>query len=395
MPAEKQLPDHNDIKFLLDRPSYLPGQRVQAQVQLNLKNPAKIKSLDVLYQAVEAVHIRAGKATYKDSRDIVNTALRLSAGANFPAGSTTFPFTFDIPPYAIPSYRGNNAEVLWKLSAKADISWGRGLNQEYLMAILNIIPSPPMAVAVENPESEPKIRVELASNVYQPGETIQGKLILRQPGKMRALRLQLSVNEYASGKGTAMGLTHSNLTVPIPMGTPLECSRDRLITAREVPFQIQLPADAACSYKGSCSAISWVISATVDIPHAKDINFDVPFAVGLRMAQPIVAQPTESPSPTPEALAPIPAQIVRPSSETGGDEQERRILEILSDGSPRDIVNMSSKLQEKTGSYMDVNQLKSHCENLVQQGRLERVGQGEYFAQYRLRTVAPAQSANA
>src|SRR5713101_6876681 len=86
MPAEKQLPDHNDIKFLLDRPSYLPGQRVQAQVQLNLKNPAKIKSLDVLYQAVEAVHIRAGKATYKDSRDIVNTALRLSAGANLPAG---------------------------------------------------------------------------------------------------------------------------------------------------------------------------------------------------------------------------------------------------------------------------------------------------------------------
>jgi hypothetical protein len=394
MPAEKQPPDHNDIKIFLDKLFYLPGQRVQAQLQLNLKNQAKVKSLDVLYQAVEAVHIRSGKATYADRRDIVNVGLRLSSEANMPAGSTTFPFTFDIPAYAIPSYKGNNAEVVWKLSAKADISWGRGLNQEHLLSILNTIATPPTAVAVENPEAEPKIRVELASNVYQSGETIQGKLILVQPGKMRAVRLQLAISEYASGKGTAMGLSHSNLTVPIPIGTPLECSRERLITAREVPFQIQLPADAPCSYKGSCSSVAWIISAAVDIPHARDINFDVSFAVGLKTAHPVIAQPTGSPSAAQESLGPTSPRILPPTSETGGEKLEPQIVEILADGSPRDIVTMSSKLQEKTGSFVDVNQVRNLCEKMVQQGRLERVSEGEFFAQYRLRTVAPAQSAS-
>ena len=69
------------------------------------------------------------------------------------------------------------------------------------------------------------------------------------------------------------------------------------------------------------------------------------------------------------------------------------IVEILADGSARDVVGVSNEL-EKKGSIVDIDQVRGLCERLVQQGRLERVGEGEFFAQYRLRTVAPAQSAS-
>jgi len=69
------------------------------------------------------------------------------------------------------------------------------------------------------------------------------------------------------------------------------------------------------------------------------------------------------------------------------------IVEILADGSAKDVVSVSNEL-EKKGSIVDIDQVRGLCERLVQQGRLERVGEGEFFAQYRLRTVAPAQSAS-
>src|SRR2546426_10563038 len=87
----------------------------------------------------------------------------------------------------------------------------------------------------------------------------------------------------------------------------------------------------------------------------------------------------------------MPTQVIaRPKSEPQ-ESQVSIILEILADGSAKDVVSVSNEL-EKKGNFADINQVRSVCEKLIQQGRLERVGEGEFFAQYRLRTVASAQS---
>jgi len=87
----------------------------------------------------------------------------------------------------------------------------------------------------------------------------------------------------------------------------------------------------------------------------------------------------------------MPTQVIAPPESEPQESQVSIILEILADGSAKDVVSVSNEL-EKKGNFADINQVRSVCEKLIQQGRLERVGEGEFFAQYRLRTVASAQS---
>jgi hypothetical protein len=70
------------------------------------------------------------------------------------------------------------------------------------------------------------------------------------------------------------------------------------------------------------------------------------------------------------------------------------IAEVLSDGSPRDVVSISSQLQDRTSSFSGIDQVREACERLVMDGKLERLGQGEFYAQYRLRTIVLPQAAS-
>jgi len=94
----------------VDKPFYLPGERLQGQVQLNLKHPTKIRSLEISFQGTENVHFTTKhtkySTTYKATNQMVGTGIRLSGQTTVPAGSTDFPFAFDIPRTPFPPILG-------------------------------------------------------------------------------------------------------------------------------------------------------------------------------------------------------------------------------------------------------------------------------------------------
>jgi len=399
VPTEQRVsPGHSPrIVVRVDKPFYLPGERLQGQVQLNLKHPTKIRSLEISFQGTENVHFTTKhtkySTTYKATNPMVGTGIRLSGQTTVPAGTTNFPFTFDIPPDALPSYLGKAAKVTWMLSAKADVPWGGDLKQVVYPIVVNPFRRQAVDVAFENQEASPRIRLELSSNVYQPEETVEGKLVVLEAGNMRAVRLQLFLLEQAAGQGKVMGTTSGSSVENMQMGETLEWPRDNLLAAREVPFRIPLSPQTPCSYAGKYSSIEWYLCATLDIPHHGDIHLDASFAVAMRTIPVPVLQPQGPISPLAETPSSTPAQVVVPQESEPQESQVSMIVEILADGSAKEVVSVSNEL-EKKGSIVDINHVRSLCEKLVQQGRLERVGEGEFFAQYRLRTVAPAQSAS-
>jgi len=366
----------------VDKPFYLPRQRLQGQVQLNLNHPTKIRSLDVSFQGIEDVHFTTGagknKRAYKATNPMLSTEIRLSGQTTVPTGTTNFPFAFDIPPNALPSYQGKAAKVAWMIAAKADIPLSGDLKQDLYPVVVNPFNRPPVPVAFENPEVSPKIRLELSSNVYQPGETFEGTLVLLEAGNVRAVRLQLFLLEQATGQGKVIGITSGSSVEKMKIGEKLEWPRDNLQPARETPFQIPISTQTAFTYTGKYSSIAWYLEATLDIPHHGDIHLNAPFTIGMRTIPLAVVQP---------------AQAAELQESELQESQVSMMVEILADGSAKDVVSVSNEL-EKKGSFVDINQVRSLCERLVQQGRLERVGEGEFFAQYRLRTAAPAQSAS-
>jgi hypothetical protein len=291
MSQDRSTIDHNGIRFLLDKPFYLPGQRIQCQVLLDLKNETDVKSLAVYLNGIEDTHIylyekRGG--TFKSSRNMANMGLWLSQQATMPEGTRAFPFVFDLPKDALPSYVGKHANVAWNLSAKASIGWRHDLEQELFLVIGSNSSFPPAPLVVENPETQPKIRLSLSSNVYQPGDTIDGKFTLLEQGKTRAVRIRLSMDEYAAGHGAS---GDRSKTETIMVGDPMVFSQDDLTPAQEISFRIPLLSQSPCSYKGSYSSIVWYLQVTLDIPHGRDINLSIPFQVALRTPQPVPAPP--------------------------------------------------------------------------------------------------------
>ena len=399
IPIEQRLSPSKNPRMIvqIDKPFYLPGQRLQGQVQLNLKQPTKIRSLDVSFQGIEDVHFTTGagknKRAYKATNPMLSTEIRLSGQTTVPTGTTDFPFTFDIPPNALPSYQGKAAKVTWMLAAKADIPWSGDLKQDVYPIVVNPFNRPPVPVAFENPEASPKIRLELSSNVYQPGETLEGEFVLLEAANIRAVRLQLFLLEQATGQGKVIGTSSGSSVEKMKIGEKLEWPRDNLQAARGISFQIPISTQAAFTYTGKYSSIAWYLEATLDIPHHGDIHLNAPFTIGMRTIPLAVDQPQGPLSPRTEIPPSTPAQEVVPQQSDAQESQVSMIVEILADGTAKDVVSVSSEL-EKKGSFVDINQVRSLCEKLVQQGRLERVSKGEFFAQYRLRTVAPAQSAS-
>jgi Arrestin (or S-antigen), N-terminal domain/Arrestin (or S-antigen), C-terminal domain len=291
MSQDQSVIGHNGIRFLLDKSFYLPGQRIQGQVLLDLKNETDVKSLAVYLNGIEDTHIylyekRGG--TFKSNRTMANTGLWLSQQATIPEGTRAFPFVFDLPKDALPSYAGKHANVTWKLSAKASVGWRHDLEQEQFLVIGNYSSLPPAPVVLENPEAQPKIRLSLPSNVYQPGDTIDGKFTLLDQNKTRAVRIQLSMDEYAAGHGASGDRSQ---TETIIVGEPLVFSQDDLTPPQETSFRIPLLPQSPCSYKGNYSSIDWYLQTTLDIPHGRDINLNIPFQVALRTPQLVSAQP--------------------------------------------------------------------------------------------------------
>ncbi len=178
---------------------------------------------------------------------------------------------------------------------------------------------------------------------------------------------------------------------------------------------MQLPQLAPSDYKGIYSTVSWWIEAILDIPHADDIHIYAPILVGLKekpISQPQVTTTPqaaeEAPGPekeTPQVISgfeePIiatglgqaeMATMVGPSTSSYEDKQmedaRAAIIQILGDGSSKDLITISTELQAQAEGFLDLNHVKKLCEDLVTQGRLKRTAEGEFFAKYSLTTPA-------
>ncbi len=391
-----------------------------------MERTIKVRSLDVHIQGRERVVIDPPipatyapaayhKAHYASTNEMLNIGLRLLEDTILPPGDRDLPFQFTLPIDALPSYVGTYAAVNWKLSARADIPWGSDLSDVGYLRVLSVHSEKPGPVSTENPEASPKLKLELPTNIFQPGDLIGGKLTLLEPGNLRTVRLQIIQNEDATARGT---LNNAHKTQNRTVGTTLEIRKEALPAGSITPFQLQLPPLAPSGYKGVYSSVSWWLAAVLDIPHADDIHLYAPFLVGLKEGPvahpqaPMTTQTAEEAPPSKIETPQIVSRVLRPTDATGVGqtevsmtaastlspaEEERMedalaaIIQILGDGSSKDLLTISTELQLRVGEFLDLNQVKKLCEDLVSQGKLRRTAEGEFFAKYSLSGSAPQQ----
>ncbi len=410
----------NSLRLEVDKPFYNPGDTINGILQVYVTGTIKVRNLDIHLYGREKVTIDppvytpapvvARKGHYSSTNEMLNVGLRLFENATLNPGDRDLPFQFQLPPDALPSYVGTYADVNWKLSARANIPWGSDLTSEVYLRILAFHSENPSPVSVENTQGKPRLRLELPSNIFGPGDTIEGKLTLLDPGNLRTVRLQTIQSEDAMARGA---FTTAHRTQNRAVGQTLEVKRDQLQTGSPIPFRLQIAPWAPSSYRGVYSSVSLSVAAVLDIPHSEDVHVYMPILVGLRgkpTAQPqapmanekareeemVQTVPAVQGSYSRAAVVQAePARIGEPSlatsEEKNMDDARRAILQILGDGSSKDLINISTELQVKTEDFLDLNQVKKLCEDLVAQGKLRRTAEGEFFAKYSLGVSGPQQ----
>ncbi len=404
------------VRLNIDKAFYTAGDKINGTVQAHSERAVKVRSLDVHLQGEEKVVIdppvyAAGgyhKAHYSSTNEMLNTGLRLLENTILGPEDKTLPFQFQLPTGALPSYVGAYTRVVWKLQARTDIPWGTDLNDEGYLRVLAVHSERTGPVAVENREAKPRLRLELPTNIFEPGEVIEGKLTLLEPGSLRSVRLQIIQTEDANARGT---FTTAHKDQSRNVSSTIFIGRGDLPLNSAVLFQVAMPELATSDYKGAYSSVSYYVETVMDIPHADDIRLYASILVGLKgralplsQAPASVAQAKE-PATTLQPASPPPIVLGGNSSASSTSEiamvasspatlkdkdteAQMAIILILGDGSSKELIEISTELQVKNQSFLDLNEVKKLCEGLVSQGKLRRTTEGEFFAKYALSTPA-------
>lgn len=271
----------------LDRPMHFPGEPVQGEAVLQTPKPLTVRQITVEASGVERTVITeshgAGKhrhtVTYTETNPILQFGAVLAGPGELSPGEHRFPFGFQLPPNAIPTYHGMHANVFYTVRANADIPmwFDAGQSLELFVALPRSMcrpdPTPrDFSTKAASDPAKPGFLAQVARSGLLCGDFVEGSIRLTGDGGHRIRKAQVVLRTLETA--SARGRVRENSTVISKTDIPGEM----LGVERSAPFRIYLPKEAPGCYCGMYSSLSWLV----------DINLDVAFAFDARAAQDIV-----------------------------------------------------------------------------------------------------------
>ena len=292
------------LKVFLRESVYMPGETVRGHVEVHWKRKKKVRGIHISLVGSEETRIRVSTGsgesrssrTYRQSNRIIGEEIRLWGGgrvgwfkamgeglarpfkkldyAFLPAGRHRYPFSFQLPSRALPSFSGQYATVEYCLDAQVDVPLGR---DKTFNGIIQVIPRPSTRLKPVRLRKKP--RTSWLSRAYKasldmemktrtcrlvPDEPLEGTLTVRNRSKkkIRGFRIILSGVEYARAGGYRRDQTYilekGYLRAPDPSAKRLH-----------VKFGIKIPWDSF-PYKGRYSRFAWRLALQLDIARGFD-----------------------------------------------------------------------------------------------------------------------------
>jgi len=268
------------IDVELARDAYYTGEVLEGTVVLTLEKAADPRGLTLEFLGRESTAITRGsgkhRRTYRSQQDHVNWGLTLLGPGPVAAGVYRFPFRFQIPENALPSYQGMHAAVAYKLSVRLDIPWWPDTQWSREIFIYYARPSvrqfaKPFRFVSTGPRHE--FFVELDGDRFFARELIGCRITVTrlQELNIRRIYVHLTAGEWAQ----AQGQQETTQSKSDPISIPAEAMRLGVPFAFEIP----IPAGIQSSYRGMYSYCTYQIQVGLDVPWATDIVASSPIVV--------------------------------------------------------------------------------------------------------------------
>ncbi len=268
------------IAVELPRVTYYTGEVIEGTVVIEATREVASRGLYVDFMGTEATEITRGSGkeshTYRSSATLVQWRLPLRGEGPLPAGTFRFPFRFQIPVYAPPSYAGRHANVKYILTARLDVPlwldtvWTTEIFVFYDRPSVRTFAQP---VRFRSGGDGPEVYVELDGDRFFARELIGCRITLNRTGNARIRRVytRLIGGEWAR----ADGLEETTETYRSEVSVPMEQIR----VGVPFTFEIPIPAEVQSSYRGTYSYYSYVLHVGLDIAWGFDIVAQTPIVI--------------------------------------------------------------------------------------------------------------------
>src|SRR5439155_994412 len=206
--------------------------------------------------------IALSTASERSNATLVQWRLPVPAEESSPPGTYRYPFHFQIPAHALPSYAGRHASVKYILSARLDVPlwldtvWTTEIYVFYDRPSVRTFAQP---VRFRSGGQGPEVYVELDGDRFFARELIGCRITLSRTENARIRRVytRLLGGEWAKADGQQETTETYRTEVSVPM--------EQIRVGVPFTFEIPIPADVASSYRGAYSYYSYILQVGLDI----------------------------------------------------------------------------------------------------------------------------------
>lgn len=269
------------------QPSALPGQTIPVKVHFSVDEETTVNQIRLELEGQDTYTKK--ETTYDQDRGsqtetqtchaVFATVKRVIAETStLPKGfAETWQTEIQAPADAIPSAKGADVNVYWKLRAVVDVPKRKPMVSESLLQML----APRSAGGSQIAGAQGKeanrdfgdctLAMTLEELHAAPGGTFKGELRVdaAKSFKFRALRAELVKIETAGDSGSSKAAFSQGLLDETTLAQG---------ESRRLPFVLSVPKDAAPNVRSPNSSLRWEVRVVIDRPMAKDfiLNREVP-----------------------------------------------------------------------------------------------------------------------
>ncbi|MCI4340256.1 MAG: hypothetical protein L3K06_01615 [Thermoplasmata archaeon] len=235
-----------------------------------------------------AVHEGKNSRVVKETRRFLELSVLPSTLGQLGPGEARFPFSFTVPPEAIPSFasrplpstrgrlfiRPDGCYVEYELEGRIDVPWWMDpVDREVVPVystrrILGAFPQ----IEVPPDGRRPSLSVTADAPTVVPGQSVVGSYRIQNPGGEHLRSVTIGVQRFAAyaaygTPGHSFG-PHYAVTIPLDTTEPVRAGR----------FELPVPnaADSTGPSQGALFQTYWNVTAQIDVQLGFDVQFSAP-----------------------------------------------------------------------------------------------------------------------
>ncbi|MGY5858704.1 MAG: sporulation protein [Candidatus Thorarchaeota archaeon] len=185
------------VQIQFDNRRVLPGETLSGNVIVKTDSAFECNRVVLKFRSRERTEKGSGENRRVEEKTILSRVFRISEGGIIPEGTTTIPFSFQIPRGLAPSYKGYNGDILHTIEAVVEVDWAIDPKMKREYRVLQR--RPPYIPAVGDTRGFSKenggLHIRLDSNIFRLDKGILVRFKVDERKRMRRVRFDIRKRE--------------------------------------------------------------------------------------------------------------------------------------------------------------------------------------------------------